>query len=64
MDTEFEQGSVARSSRPRHNGYYAGDFRDRPFPTEEQFHQLMSLSVPPRVGPRHGVPRLASPESQ
>lgn len=33
MDTEYEQGSYTGSTHHRHNGYYAGDFSDRPFPT-------------------------------
>ena len=50
MNTEFEQGSIVRTTtRRRHNGYYAGDFSTRPFPTEQQLHLLMSMRVPALV---------------
>jgi hypothetical protein len=51
MNTEFEQGSFVRTTtRRRHNGYYAGDFSNRPFPTEQQLRLLVSMRVPAVVG--------------
>jgi hypothetical protein len=49
MNSESEQGSFVRTTR-RHNGYYAGAFNNRPLPTEQQLHLLMSMRVPPLVG--------------
>lgn len=44
MSTEFEHG-IVRPSRPRHNGYHAGNFDNHPFPSEQQFRLLMSLQA-------------------
>ena len=46
MNTEYEQGTYVRSRHP-HNGYYAGDFSDRPFPTTQQLRQLTKMRVRP-----------------
>jgi hypothetical protein len=48
MNNEFEQGSLVRTRR-RHNGYFAGDFSNRPFPSEQQLHLLVSMRVPALV---------------
>lgn len=53
MDTEYEQGTYVRTPH-RHNGYCAGDFSTRPFPTRQQLDMLVHL--PAQVGggtPRH-----------
>ena len=49
MFTELEQGNFVRTAQRRHNGYYAGDFSNRPLATEQQLHLLMSMRVPPRA---------------
>jgi hypothetical protein len=49
MDTEHEQGTFTGST-PRHRGYYAGDFSDRPFPSAAQLRVLWDLRVPVGVG--------------
>lgn len=46
MFTEFEQGTVDSAARRRHNGYYAGDFGNRPPATPEQLQLLVRLRVP------------------
>lgn len=50
MFTEFEQGTVASTPRRRHDGYYAGDFSNRPLASPEQLHALVQLRVPAVVG--------------
>jgi hypothetical protein len=49
MDTEHEQGTFTGTSS-RHRGYYAGDFSDQPFPTDQQLRALWHLRVPAGVG--------------
>ena len=46
MDTELEYGSYVPKPRPRHNGYYAGDFsQTAPMPWE-QLRRVMELGHP------------------
>ena len=45
MDTEYEQGTYVRTTT-LHNGYCAGDFSTRPFPTQQQLDLLVHLPIP------------------
>lgn len=45
MNTEHEQGTFVRT-RSRHNGYYAGDFSNQPFPSRHQLDLVMHLRRP------------------
>ncbi len=49
MNTEYEQGTYVGSVHP-HNGYYAGDFSDHPFPTWQQLRQLANMPCRPVSG--------------
>jgi hypothetical protein len=44
VGTEDERGTFEGAPR-RHNGYYAGDFSDRPLPTGP-VRELMALALP------------------
>jgi hypothetical protein len=44
-DIEFEQGTCS-GRRRRHDGYYAGDFTDRPLPSQETLRQLAVMARP------------------
>lgn len=51
MDTEFETGTCARPGpRRRHNGYWAGDFREAAPMPWEQLRRVMEVGRPADVG--------------
>ena len=49
MNTEYEQGTYVGTPH-HHNGYYAGDFSDRPRQSTP-IKELMTIRLPKRVGP-------------
>ena len=50
MNTEYEQGTYVRTPH-HHNGYYAGDFSNRPPPPSAPIKDLVTIRLPKPVGP-------------